>query len=47
MLVAAAHVPSLAQVLEMAAPDARMWGVVVGMSLALLLLVRIMKSFAK
>jgi Ca2+-transporting ATPase len=47
MLVAAAHVPSLAQVLEMAAPDARMWGVVVGMSLALLVLVRIMKSFAK
>jgi Ca2+-transporting ATPase len=47
MLVAAAHVPSLAQVLEMAAPDARMWGVIVGMSLALLVLVRIMKSFAK
>jgi Ca2+-transporting ATPase len=47
MLVAAAHVPSLSHVLQMSAPDARMWGVVVGMSLALLLLVRIMKSFAE
>jgi Ca2+-transporting ATPase len=47
MLVAAAHVPSLAHVLEMVAPDVRMWGIVLGMSLAVLPLVRIAKSFAK
>ncbi len=47
MLVVAAHVPSLSRVLEMVAPDAGMWGVVGGMSLALLLLVRIMQSLAK
>jgi len=47
MLVAAAHVPSLSRVLEMVTPDARIWGVVGGMSLALLLLVRLVKSFAK
>jgi Ca2+-transporting ATPase len=47
MLVAAAYLPSLSHVLQMVAPDARMWGVVLGMSLALLPLVRIMKSFAR
>ncbi len=46
MLAAAAHVPSLSHMLEMAAPDARMWGIVVAMSLALLPLVRMARSFA-
>jgi Ca2+-transporting ATPase len=47
MLVAAAYVPSLSHVLQMVAPDPGMWGVVLGMSLALLPLVRVMKSLAR
>jgi Ca2+-transporting ATPase len=45
ILVASAHVPSLSHMLHMVAPDTKMWGIVLAMSLAPLLSGLIVTSF--
>ena len=47
ILLTAAYVPSVAEMLHMVAPDTRMWGIILAMSLAPLLTGLIVKSFEK
>ena len=45
ILVTAAYVPSLSYMLHLVAPDIKMWGIVLAMSLAPLLIGLIVRSF--